>query len=83
VRDQGTIEKVLQVGLGEQLGRIGKVVLFGLAFENCSSTQMLANMSGYVITAAAKKMAHAGQLGSKPIKQKQVVLALMLERRNG
>ena len=36
-------------------------------------------MSGYVITAAAKaqKITHAGQLGSKPIKPEQVVLALM------
>ena len=34
VRDQGTIEKVLQVGLGDQLGRIGKVTLFGLALKN-------------------------------------------------
>jgi hypothetical protein len=42
---------------------------------------MLANitMSGYVITAAAiaRKMAHAGQLGSNAIKPEQVVIALM------
>ena len=75
------MEKVLQVGLGEQTGIFGKVASFGLAFENCKSDKTLANitMSGYVITAAAKarKMVHAGQLGSKPIKPEQVVLALM------
>ena len=31
---QGMIEKVLQVGWGGQIGKIGKVVWFGLAFEN-------------------------------------------------
>ncbi len=43
-RDQGTVEKVLQLGLGDQLGVIGKVVLFGLAFENCYLAQTQTNV---------------------------------------
>ena len=39
VQKQGTIEKVLQVGLGEQIGRIGKVVLLVWRLRTVSQTK--------------------------------------------